>query len=167
MTRFSMLLALFHLTTINLAAPNPSRSSARQFEAAITFIGAGPDPPSYFQLFPTDASLQTISKFPNLSMPLFSPPLPISKQTHNSSKKELSFTTCIHHELHIYVHTNPKLTRPNPLTDNTLSVSQINSVGGAICSFFGADGSDTFLAGEETVDVGPPQVQVSGVCDEE
>ena len=53
------------------------------------------------------------------------------------------------------------------LTDNTLSVSQISSSGGAICSFFGADGSDTFLAGEETVDVGPPQVQVSGVCDVE
>ncbi len=49
--------------------------------------------------------------------------------------------------------------------DNTLSVSQISSPGGAACTFFGVDGSDTFIYGEETVDVGPPQAQVSGVCD--
>ncbi|MCJ1232711.1 hypothetical protein MMC14_000664 [Varicellaria rhodocarpa] len=50
---------------------------------------------------------------------------------------------------------------------NTLSVSKISSVGGAICTIFGADGSQTFSAGEETVDVGPPQPQVSGICDNE
>ena len=50
-------------------------------------------------------------------------------------------------------------------TDNPLSVSKIQSAGGAICNFFGADGSVTFLHDEETVDVGPPQPQVSGICD--
>ena len=49
--------------------------------------------------------------------------------------------------------------------DNPLNVSQIQSAGGAICNFFGADGTVTFLHDEETVDVGPPQPQVSGVCD--
>ena len=49
--------------------------------------------------------------------------------------------------------------------DNTLSVSKISSPGGAECTFFGIDGSHTFIFGEETVDVGPPQAQVSGVCD--
>ena len=49
--------------------------------------------------------------------------------------------------------------------DNTLSVSQISSPGGAACTFFGVDGSDTFLFGAQSVQVGPPQAQVSGVCD--
>ena len=76
MIRLSVLLALLHLTALNLAAPNPSHKSARQFEAAIFFIGAGPNPPSYLQLFPTDDTLHTISEFSNLSMPPSSLPAP-------------------------------------------------------------------------------------------
>ncbi len=49
--------------------------------------------------------------------------------------------------------------------DNPLSVSKISSVGGAVCSFFGVDGSDTVVVGEQEVDVGPPQTQIRGVCD--
>ena len=51
------------------------------------------------------------------------------------------------------------------LTDCTLSVSQISSVGGGFCTFSGADGSSTVVVGEETVDVGPPQVLLRGTCD--
>lgn len=50
------------------------------------------------------------------------------------------------------------------LTDNPMSVSKISSPGGASCTVFGSDGSNTFIHGG-TVDVGPPQRQVSAVCD--
>jgi len=50
------------------------------------------------------------------------------------------------------------------LTANPLSISKITSLGGATCSFRGIDGSNTFLVGAQTVDVGPPQTQVAGSC---
>ena len=50
-------------------------------------------------------------------------------------------------------------------TDNSLSVSSIYNVGGAICTFFSLDGSSTFVRDGATVEVGPPQPQVSGICD--
>ncbi|KAN0085589.1 hypothetical protein V8E54_002056 [Elaphomyces granulatus] len=52
----------------------------------------------------------------------------------------------------------------HPIT-NLLSISEISSEGGATCSFFGIDGSKTTVVGAHTVPVGPPQTQVSGVCD--
>lgn len=69
MTPSTVLLAVLPLTTLSFAAPHPSQNPARQFETAITFIGAGPGPPSYTQLFPTDDALHTISKFPTLPSP--------------------------------------------------------------------------------------------------
>jgi len=50
------------------------------------------------------------------------------------------------------------------ITDNPLSVSHITSLGGATCGFTGAEGSETTVVGAQTVDVGPPQPQVSGSC---
>ncbi|KAL9020575.1 MAG: hypothetical protein Q9185_002161 [Variospora sp. 1 TL-2023] len=47
---------------------------------------------------------------------------------------------------------------------NPLSVSKISSQGGATCGFSGIDGSLTVLVGAQTVDVGPPQTQISGSC---
>lgn len=47
---------------------------------------------------------------------------------------------------------------------NPLSISHITSLGGATCSFVGIDGSHTVVVGAQTVDVGPPQTQVSGSC---
>ncbi|MCJ1243526.1 hypothetical protein MMC30_000723 [Trapelia coarctata] len=47
---------------------------------------------------------------------------------------------------------------------NPLSISHISSLGGATCAFYGIDGSHTILVGAQTVDVGPPQTQISGVC---
>ncbi|KAL9011690.1 MAG: hypothetical protein Q9173_003484 [Seirophora scorigena] len=47
---------------------------------------------------------------------------------------------------------------------NPLSVSKIRSEGGATCSFTGIDGSSTVVVGAQTVDVGPPQTQISGSC---
>lgn len=50
-------------------------------------------------------------------------------------------------------------------TANPLSVSKISSLtGGAVCTFKGIDGSVTTVIGEETVDVGPPQTQISASC---
>ncbi|KAL9006194.1 MAG: hypothetical protein Q9188_001073 [Gyalolechia gomerana] len=47
---------------------------------------------------------------------------------------------------------------------NPLSVSKIQSLGGATCGFTGIDGSRVVTVGAQTVDVGPPQTQVSGSC---
>ena len=38
------------------------------------------------------------------------------------------------------------------------------SEGGATCGFLGIDGSQTTVVGAQTVDVGPPQTQISGSC---
>ncbi|KAL3425236.1 hypothetical protein PVAG01_04517 [Phlyctema vagabunda] len=48
--------------------------------------------------------------------------------------------------------------------NNSLSVSRIQSLGGATCAFHGINGSDTIIVGARTADVAPPQVQVSGSC---
>ncbi|KAH8647448.1 hypothetical protein BGZ60DRAFT_535334 [Tricladium varicosporioides] len=47
---------------------------------------------------------------------------------------------------------------------NPLSISHIQSLGGATCSFFGIDESHTIIVGAQTVDVGPPQTQILGSC---
>jgi hypothetical protein len=51
------------------------------------------------------------------------------------------------------------------LIDNSLSISHIQSDGGATCTFYGVDGSQTTVVGAQTVDVGPPQTQVWGACE--
>ncbi|PMD32965.1 hypothetical protein L207DRAFT_608739 [Hyaloscypha variabilis F] len=48
--------------------------------------------------------------------------------------------------------------------NNALSISHIQSDGGATCTFYGVDGSQTTVVGAQTVDVGPPQTQTSGSC---
>ena len=45
-----------------------------------------------------------------------------------------------------------------------LSVSHIYIPAGATCTFYGDHGSVTSGTGSITVDVGPPQPQVSGTC---
>ena len=50
------------------------------------------------------------------------------------------------------------------IAGNPLSVSHIESQGGATCTIIGIDGSVTTVVGATTVDVGPPQTQVSGTC---
>ena len=53
-----------------------------------------------------------------------------------------------------------------PRTDNPLSVSRIESISAASCTFFGVDGSSTFVRGGSSgSDVGPPQAIASGICD--
>ncbi|MCJ1272190.1 hypothetical protein MMC22_012098 [Lobaria immixta] len=47
---------------------------------------------------------------------------------------------------------------------NRLSVSHIKGASGAKCVFHGVDGSVTHTEGDRTVDVGPPQTQLSGSC---
>ncbi|MCJ1423115.1 hypothetical protein MMC29_000996 [Sticta canariensis] len=48
--------------------------------------------------------------------------------------------------------------------NNDLSISYIQSAGGAICTFYGSHGSVTTVTGTAPVVVGPPQPQVSGSC---
>ncbi|KAL9119967.1 MAG: hypothetical protein Q9187_003476 [Circinaria calcarea] len=56
--------------------------------------------------------------------------------------------------------TNGSLTTLN----DPLSISHIVVNGHANCYFFGVDGSFTAVGPFQTVDVGPPQTQVSGYC---
>ena len=50
-------------------------------------------------------------------------------------------------------------------SDNPLSVSHIvDNSGLGVCTFYGVDGSVTTVSDDDTVDVGPPQTQVSGTC---
>lgn len=53
--------ALLCQAALTYAAPGSSQKP-RQFDASITFIGAGPGPPFYFQAFPTDDTVHKISK---------------------------------------------------------------------------------------------------------
>ncbi|KAL9120245.1 MAG: hypothetical protein Q9187_003202 [Circinaria calcarea] len=48
--------------------------------------------------------------------------------------------------------------------NDPLSISHIVVNGQANCYFFGVDGSFTTVGPFQTVDVGPPQTQVSGYC---
>lgn len=50
------------------------------------------------------------------------------------------------------------------IINNPLSVSSIYSPSVAFCVFFGAEGSSTVVTADQTVDVSPPQPQVSGIC---
>ena len=56
--------ALLTLASLAYAAPGSIIDRRQEFEAGITFIGAGPNPPTYFQAFPTDDNIHLISKFP-------------------------------------------------------------------------------------------------------
>ncbi|KAJ5287332.1 hypothetical protein N7478_003018 [Penicillium angulare] len=48
---------------------------------------------------------------------------------------------------------------------NVLSISHVSSADGNVqCTFNGIDSSVTTINGAETVDVGPPQTQISGSC---
>ena len=134
--------ALTLLTSLALAAPAPVDVSARQvFEASFVFYGASPA--SYEQSFPTDDTVTAISMSPLLPILLLWPQhQPVRGQSIHIA--DLIF-----------------------IVDNPLSVSSIQAIGGAVCTFFGADGSSTFIYGEQTVDVSPPQPQTSGICDSE
>jgi hypothetical protein len=52
----------------------------------------------------------------------------------------------------------------NLITENPLSISHIRTYNYASCTFKGVDGSNTVLNGPSSVDVGPPQTQISGRC---
>lgn len=47
---------------------------------------------------------------------------------------------------------------------NPLSISKISAPSGVTCAFLGVDGQVTTVDGPSTVDVGPPQTQVTGTC---
>ena len=64
MMRFTFVTALLTLASLAYAAPGSAVEARQEFEAGITFIGAGPNPPTYFQSFPTDDNSHPISKSP-------------------------------------------------------------------------------------------------------
>ncbi|KAL8853300.1 MAG: hypothetical protein Q9221_001776 [Calogaya cf. arnoldii] len=47
---------------------------------------------------------------------------------------------------------------------NPLSISKIYKSGGVTCQFNGIDRGITVVPAGQTVDVGPPQTQISGYC---
>ncbi|KAI4197519.1 MAG: hypothetical protein LQ348_002155 [Seirophora lacunosa] len=141
MKAFTISTALALLTSLVSAAPATTPHEARQFRAQITFIGAANG--LFFQSVPTDGSVFSISKFlPDLF------PCSTKPQEHQD--------TPFH----------PALSVPLTLIPaaGDLSVSMIRSEGGATCTFNGIDGSSTTVVGAQTVDVGPPQTQISGSC---
>ena len=62
MKNFTIAFAFLSLSSLTYAAPSTPHIKAREFEAAIFFTGTGPDPATYFQLFPTDDTVYPISK---------------------------------------------------------------------------------------------------------
>ena len=147
MRSFAIATALALAATLAHAAPSSAPLQARQERlAVITFVGAGPNPPTYTLEEPADGSTFTIGMFSLLILPL-----------RKLFERGIS--------------ADP-LTMNNP-TDNPLSVSTIEiGAGGygtgflnlAGCTFYGADGSVTEVGDSSSTDVGPPQPQVSGTC---
>ena len=132
----SAALTLLAATLVH-AAPTPAavEVEARQFAAQITFQGATPEA-QFTMSFPADGTVVAISK---------SCPSPSSGFYYSLSFTPLNIALTI-------------------IAANPLSISHIKSAGGATCSFKGIDGSNTIVVGAQTVDVGPPQTQVSGSC---
>ena len=112
-------------------------------EGVIRFIGAGPNPPEYDLNVACDGSTFFTS------MLLSSEPFDCL---------DISFGN-------ITIGTE----NADMLLDNALSISHIHSdvPNDCACTFSGIDGSVTSTVGVDDVDVGPPQTQVSGVCETE
>lgn len=141
MRSFAVATALAFVATLAHAAPSSAPLQARQGGyAALTFVGAGPNPPTYYLDEPADGSTFTIGMY---------------------SLYILTIRRLFERALY-----TDRLT--NTPTDNPLSVSHIDlNAGGANlagCTLFGADGSVTTVGDASSADVGPPQPQVSGSC---
>jgi len=148
------------LTTSALAAP-----TARQFEALITFHGATPQD-TFTQAVPTDGTVFYVCKsttfLPYLASSLASPtlllfPLLSPSITILQSPPILLLSA-------VSPKPPPERMEANILPDDRSSITSISSDGGATCTFRGVDGSENTVVGAQTVDVGPPQVQLTGSC---
>ena len=125
-----------------LAHASPTPLAARQFQAQLTFYGAADA--KFFLSVPTDGSVFTISKYCAKSCARLLPSI--------ISCVVAARRSCLGIVVLMQTAANP------------LSISYINSEGGASCSFTGIDGSHTTVVGAQTVVVGPPQTQISGSC---
>ena len=114
----------------------------------LAFYGAGENPPSY-EVDVTIESGENAQSF-NISESL-SPITPAA-----ASLLPSSFIHAYHVSLGIIILTS--------VAANPLSVSSIFLGGPGFCSITGAHGSETTVQGGYGADVGPPQIQVSGVC---
>lgn len=139
------------------AAPSPVQPKARQVTTLyLTFYGAGENPPSY----EIDVTLEQQENFQSFNI---SESIPSPTQSGLLAPLSLVFHTCLpreswHHHHHHNHH--PDLSVPA----NPLSVSSIFLGGPGFCGITGIDGSETTVQGGYEADVGPPQVQMSGVC---
>lgn len=133
------------------AAPSQVQPKARQVTTLyLTFYGAGENPPSY----EIDVPLEQEENFQSFNI---SESIPSPTQSGLLAPLFLNFHTCLsreswHHHPDLFVSANP------------LSVSSIFLGGPGFCGITGLDGSQTTVQGGYGADVGPPQVQVSGVC---
>lgn len=144
MKTFTICTAMAIFAALSHAAP--FEAETRQFKATIKLEGAPPDVAFYTRSVPTDGSVFYLSTSTYSSIP---PLFPFHFQHRRHSPLA-----------------NPSI-QPLPnleQLDDPLSISHINSLGGATCTFFGIDGSVTTVVGAQTVDVGPPQTQISGSC---
>ena len=130
----------------------PLEVESRQFQVQVTFQGAPPEVAYYTRSIPSDGSVYYLSK-------------------STCSSTSLPWSILLSWApIAIVSYAQPCFFKPeNPLpnllyTDDVLSISHIKSLGGATCAFYGIDGSKTIVVGAQTVDVGPPQTQISAVC---
>lgn len=144
------------LTTSALAAP-----TARQFEAQITFHGATPED-TFTQSVPTDSTVFYICKPPSSIPSLLLHSLPLIFYLSPSITSPHPPPVPPH--LAISLETSQERLKANIPSDDRSSITSISSAGGATCTFRGNDGSETTVIGAQTVDVGPPQVQLTGSC---
>lgn len=146
-----LLASILSLTTTAAPSPLEARQGAGP---VVTFSGAGPNPPTYTLTPPFRGENITISKS---SISIFSDLLPCCSCRLPGHILEPSRMSLCPREL------IPRLTGPHPA--NPLSVSHISvdqTLG--VCSFQGIDGGREFIVGAGSVDVGPPQTQVSLRC---
>ena len=152
-----------------LAHAAPLEAKPRQFLTDVIFQGAPPEDAFFTQSFPVDGTVIIIGMFTFSScfllLPLLTslpfPSLPTSFQVsasasaaYPSARRQSPSSPFFHPELP----SNPQN------SDDPLSISHIEVVDGVFCTFNGIDGSITVVQGPDTVDVGPPQTQVSGQC---
>ena len=133
------------------AAPSSVQPKPRQVTTLVlTFYGAGENPPSY----EVDVPLESEENFQSFN---------ISESLSSITHAAGCYLSSSKFSIHAY-HVSLGIIILTSVAANPLSVSSISLGGPGFCVITGVDGSETTVQGGDEVDVGPPQVQVSGVC---
>lgn len=160
MKSFAIFFALLHLASLCYGAPgslsNPLLKPRQLFIIALTtFNGPGPDAAHYFGAFTTMGAVQTISK-PSILLQRALKSFRSCGQLYTPQSLPSSSYLVVKRAWLLIMLTG------NPLSVSNISITEDST--GVTCTFFGIDGSQTVVSFGETVDVGPPQAQVSAVC---